>query len=213
MFYLFSFYYFSDKEPKKMNWKKLIFKLGGIFIVTVYFTMTSIPTAQAANNGFEIDKVITAIKQEIQSARKITGRPRLKIDSVELELSIITEHEAEGGVKVKVADIGAKIIGGIDKRTIQKLKLSFTPSGSVDISKTSNLGLVGAISEVKAALQKARKSNPKFELKKFTFEIEFYIKTKSGGEISFWIIDLLDVKAKNIVTHKMKIHMSLAKKR
>ena len=199
------------KEVKKMRRKPLIYFLGSAFATVVYLAVCSVPIADAVSGEFDVDEIVTAIKQEIQTARATeTGLPRLKIDRVDIELAVVMEREITGGLKIKVAGFGAGITAGRSKGEAHTLKLVLSPTWSAEIAKASDLGLVKAIQSVKTALRNAYNKPPPFKLETFTFEIEFAVEKKAGVGFSFLIIDLPGAKTKNLATHKVKIYMSLA---
>jgi hypothetical protein len=189
----------------------LISHLGIVFTIAVCLALSETTTTQAAVDDFDVVEVIKAIKSEIQTAQATeTGRPRLKIDRVELELAVVTEQEATGGIKVKVVRFGAEVAGGISKGTTHRLNLVLASVGPYDIERGSDLGLVNAIQSVKAALRAALNEPPRFKLDTFTFELEAAIERKAGGGLSFLVVDLPSLKSKNVATHKIKLYISLA---
>ncbi len=43
----------------------------------------------------------------------------------------------------------------------------------------------------------------------FTFKLEFAIEKNTEGGISFTVIELNDLKARNVATHKITVHMQI----
>lgn len=171
---------------------------------------------QVATNGwagdFTVDNVIRAIKEDIRLAQgNDTGKPKLKIDRVELELGLTSELSGEAGIKLMVAGgLGVNVGASGSKGTSQTIKLVLTPVGDLLIGTAEDHGLTAAILSVKNALRNAYNEPPKFNLNDFVFETEFAIKKSAGGGISFWIVDLAGLKQEQISTHRVKIHLSLA---
>jgi len=168
-------------------------------------------TESAASETFPLDEIIATIKNEIQLARaKETGSPKLKIDSVSIDLSTVIQKSASGGIKVSIAGFGGGVSGEIKNDQVQRLKLDLIPVGSINISGYSSIGLVEAIQNVKRSVRHAYNQPPRFLMKTFTYEIEFVVKKETGGGLSFSIIDLGGIKKANIATHKIFVTMSLA---
>jgi hypothetical protein len=194
-----------------MKEKTLTYKLGIVFTIVVGFMLSSRAKAQVSVDEFDVDEVIKAIKSEIQTAQATeTGLPRLKIDRVELELAVTTEQEITGGIKVKVVRFGAEVNKGATKGTTHTLNLVLSSLGPYVIERGSNFGLVPAIQSVKVALRNALNEPPRFKLETFTFELETAIERKAGGGLTFLVVDLPNLKSKNLATHKIKLHISLA---
>jgi len=58
-------------------------------------------------------------------------------------------------------------------------------------------------------LRKAYNSPPSFYIDALTFKLEFAIGKSPDGAISFKIIDLEDMKAKRIATHRITLYMKI----
>jgi hypothetical protein len=175
-----------------------------LIFVSLVFAAVSIADA----TEFGIEEVLNAIKQEIQTARQQdTGSPTLKIDKVEVELSVVTKKDAGGGIKVVVLGFTLGAESAAETTNSQKIQIALIPEGLTPVASTPELGLVAAIREVKSALRNTLNTPPPFKLDKLTFEIEFAVEKKADGKINFVIVDLTG--ARNVkATHKVKIEMS-----
>lgn len=73
-----------------------------------------------------IKEFLAAIRSELLSARTDdAGRAILKLSDVELEMSVATTKEADGGIKFWVVEIG----GRYSKEKTHTVRLKFTPLG------------------------------------------------------------------------------------
>jgi hypothetical protein len=192
--------------------KNLILSFVGTLSLLLCLLLVRTPIVQGASDAFEVDEVLKAIKREVVAAQATdTGKPRLRIDRVELELAVVSEKGAKGGIKIKVANLGVGAGGGVSKSETNTLKLRLIPSaGPIEIMTTSELGLVTAINSVKEALRNAINEPPPLKLETFVFEAEIAIQKSLDGKLSFLFIDLLGAEAKNLSKHKIKIFLSLA---
>lgn len=58
-------------------------------------------------------------------------------------------------------------------------------------------------------MRKAYNTPPNFQMEGFTFKLEFAIEKNTEGGISFTVIELNDLKARNVATHKITVHMQI----
>lgn len=196
-----------------MKAKNLILIFVGSLTFVLCLLLVRAPIVRGDSDAFEVDEVLRAIKQEVNTAQATDrGEPRLRIDRVELELAVASEKEASGGIKIKVATAGVDVGGGVSESATSTIKLSMIPSSApIDIGTTSQFGLVTAINSVKAALRNSINIPPPLTLEKFVYEAEIAIVKTANGKLSFLFIDLAGVKAKNLAKHKIKIFLSPAK--
>jgi hypothetical protein len=147
----------------------------------------------ARSTEFEIDEIITAIKNEIKTANiSELGSPNFKIETI-----AGYSNEADNEV--------------LASKSYHSLSFSFQPTGASGFSQEISLGLVEPIKKVKAALRKAYNTPPSFQMEGFTFKLEFAIGKSMDGGIRFKVIELEDLKAHNITTHYITIHMKIQK--
>lgn len=74
--------------------------------------------------GIGLVEFIQAVKQELVRAQQSAGsNPLLKLDDVELEMSVVTTKEASGGLKFWVIELGGKY----DKEQTHKLTVKLAP--------------------------------------------------------------------------------------
>jgi hypothetical protein len=160
---------------------------------------------------FEIDEIITAIKQEIKTANiSELGSPKFKIETVDVSLTVVSEETEKGALTVKIIGYGSE---GDDQELTSKsyhnLSFSFRPTAVSGYSPELSSGLVEPIKKVKSSLRKAYNTPPNFEMDGFTFKIEFAIKQNMDEGVRFRILELEDLKAQNVATHHITIHMKI----
>lgn len=181
-----------------------------VIILCTVFVLALCAESMAADE-LGVDQVIKAIKEDIRLAQGTeTGRPRLQIDRIELELGIVSESAGELGIKISVGGVGGGVEASGSKETGQTIKLVLLPVGDIAIGTAKDHGFAAAIASVKNALRNAINDPPPLKLDSFVFETEFVIQKAVGGGINFLIVDLGSLKSKNTTTHRMKIHLSLA---
>ena len=80
--------------------------------------------------GIGLVEFIQAVKQELVRAQQSAGNnPLLKLDDVELEMSIVTTKEVSGGLKFWVIELGGKY----DKEQTHKLTVKLAPMGNIPV--------------------------------------------------------------------------------
>jgi hypothetical protein len=165
----------------------------------------------ASSAEFEIDEVITAIKQEIKTANiSELGSPKFKIETVDVALTVVSEETEKGALSVKIIGYGSEVDEGeLTSKSYHNLSFSFQPTGASGFSPELSLGLVEPIKKVKSSLRKAYNAPPSFQMDGFTFKIEFAIKQNMEGGIRFIILELEALKAQNVATHHITIHMKI----
>ena len=120
----------------------------------------------------------------------------------------------------KVSQIGSLIIKvagfeheapnqTLERGAYHKLSFTFTPSGTPGFSPESSFGLVTPINKIKSSLRKAYKNPPSSKLDAFKITLQFAIEKGSDGGFSFNIIDVNDLKARNIAIHYVTISMKI----
>ena len=176
------------------------------WLLTLFFI---IPVANASE--FEIDEIITAIKNEIKTANfSDLGSPKFLIDTVDVALTIVSTEKEKGDLAVKISGFSSEDGNGSStSKSFHNLSFSFQPTGASGFSPEVSLGLVEPIKRVKSALRKAYNTPPSFQMEGFTFKLEFAIEQNLDGMIRFRILELDDLKAKNIATHQVTIHMKI----
>ena len=176
------------------------------WLLTLFFI---IPVANSSE--FEIDEIITAIKNEIKTANfSDLGSPKFLIDTVDVALTIVSTEKEKGDLAVKISGFSSEDGNGSStSKSFHNLSFSFQPTGASGFSPEVSLGLVEPIKRVKSALRKAYNTPPSFQMEGFTFKLEFAIEQNLDGMIRFRILELDDLKAKNIATHQVTIHMKI----
>jgi len=144
-------------------------------------------------DGFPIEKVIEAVKSEINRARQAQAYEdeTLIITSVEISLTAVARYDANGEIYLEVPIIKelagqAHLGGGAKLANTQIVSLTLKPSGApIRVSGSENLGLVPAIESGKAALRAARRGPITFDLEEFVFQIECVVTKSAGGGVRF----------------------------
>jgi hypothetical protein len=165
----------------------------------------------ASSAEFEIDEVITAIKQEIKTANiSELGSPKFKIETVEVALTVVSEETEKGALAVKIIGYGSEVNDQeLTSKSYHSLNFSFRPTAASGFSPELSLGLVEPIKKVKSSLRKAYNTPPSFQMDGFTFKIEFAIKQSMDGGVRFRILELADLKTQNVATHHITIYMKI----
>lgn len=174
-------------------------------------SLAGLEQTHAQSQGFSVEEVIAAIKDEIRTAQATeTGEPRLKIDRVEVELTIVTATSGSGGLNFEIPLVGAKLQVGATRRATHVLRLTLLPTSVSEIRSPSNFGLVSALRQVKQALRNAINKPPRLRLDNFVFEIEFVAVKKANTGLQFVILEIFSVGIERSYSHKLKVFMSLA---
>ncbi len=186
------------------NTKTMYFSVFFLFMLN----LSAIRFAHSAE--FEIDEIITAIKNEIKTANiSELGSPKFKIESVNVTLAVVSMQEEKGAISVKIVGLDSEAGNAIAFDSQHILSFSFQPTGASSFSPEISLGLVEPIKKVKSTLRKAYNTPPSFNMEAFTFKLEFGIEKNADGGIRFRILELEDLKAQNVSTHYITIHMKI----
>ena len=200
-------------ERKKVNLSMIKQKAAKIICVTIFLllTMNMSFIRVAYSTEFEIDEIITAIKNEIKTANiSEFGNPYFKIETVDVSLKVVSTETEKGAIAVKIAGYGDEARNESQASSSHhNLSFSFQPTGASGFSQEVSLGLVEPIKKVKSSLRKANNSAPSFQMEGFTFKMEFAIEKSMDGGIRFKVIELEDLKAKNVTTHYITIHTKI----
>ena len=191
--------------------------LKGI-IKNIFFWVILVSTLVHSNfdkaNGaeFDIEDIITAIKQDIQAAIMTgAGNPKFEIESVKTVLTVVSKVTQIGSLVIKVAGFDNESPNqALEQGAYHKLSFTFTPSGTPGSSPESSFGLVAPINKIKSSLRKAYKSPPNSDLDTFKITLQFAIEKGSDGGFSFNIIDINDLKNRSIAIHYVTISMKVA---
>jgi hypothetical protein len=172
-------------------------------------SLPGINTAQCSE--FEIDEIITAIKNEIKTANiSDLGSPKFAIETVKVELTVVSTETEKGELAVKIGGAGNEVdINLSSSKSYHKLSFLFKPTGATGFSPETSLGLVDPIKRIKSSLRRAYNTPPSFQMEGFTFKLEFAIEQNMDGEMRFRILELEDLKVQNIATHHLSIHMKI----
>ena len=190
----------------KQNVIKIIY-FSLFFLLTINLSVIGIAHA----TEFEIDEIITAIKNEIKTANiSELGSPNFKIKTVDVALTVVSTETEKGALAVKIVGYGNDFDNEVlISKSFHNLSFSFQPTGASGFSPEMSLGLVEPIKKVKSSLRKAYNTPPNFQMEGFTFKLEFAIGKSMDGGIRFKVIELEDLKTRNIATHYITIHMKI----
>jgi hypothetical protein len=162
---------------------------------------------------FEIEEVITAIKQDIQTAM-MTGieSPNFDIETVYLSLTLVSIVSQKGMLRIKVAGFDREEPNqAINHGGYQKINLNITPNVEHSYLPESTYGLAEPIYKIKSSIRKAHLNPPNFQLDTFTIKLEFAIEKSNNRGFQFNVIDLNDLKAQAVKTHSLTINLKLRK--
>ena len=148
---------------------------------------------------FEIDEIITAIKNEIKTANiSELGNPIFRIESVDVSLTVVSSVTAKGALAVKILGYDNETSNEIlSSNSVHTLRFNFKPVGASSYSPEISIGLVEPIMKIKDSLRKAYNSPPDYQMGGFTFRLEFAIEKSMDSGIRFTVIELNDLKARN----------------
>ena len=181
------------------------------FFILFLPAINLIAIQSALSSEFEIDEIITAIKNEIKTASiSDLGSPKFTIETVDVSLTVVSMETEKGAFAVKIVGFSSELDHGVSSsQSYHNLNFSFQPTGASSFSPEISLGLVEPIKKVKSSLRKAYNTPPSFQMDGFTFKLEFAIEQHIDGRIRFRILELDDLKAQNIATHHVTIHMKI----
>ena len=177
------------------------------YIMIIPLCLSMLVRAHSAE--FEIDEIITALKQEIQTANLIeSGNPKFTIETVDVVLSVVSTYLDKGGVSLRIAGFSEETQNnGEALQSYHQLAFSFKPAEASGSFTEASLGLVEPIKKIKQSLRKAYNSPPSLNMDGLSFKLEFAIKKSSNGVIGFKTMELEDIKAQNIPTHRITLYM------
>ena len=186
--------------------------MAKVYYVGLWLTIVSLSfTGRSYAVELDIDEIITALKQEIQTANQVeSGSPNFQIETVDVVLSIVSSDMEKGGVSLKIAGFSDEgSIDGFNPQAYHRLSFSFKPAEISGTSSQASLGLVEPIKKIKQSLRKAYNSPPRLNMDGLKFKLEFAIQKNPNGFISFKTIDLEDIKAQSIATHQITLYMTI----
>lgn len=201
-----------DGEKGQIMIRKRVLKVIQLFILIILLVNISV-TNRAHSTEFEIDEIITAIKNEIKTANlPELGSPNFKIESVDVALTVISTETEKGALAVRIVGYDDEADNELlSFKSPHTLSFTFQPTGASGFSPETSIGLVEPIKKVKASLKRAYNSPPTFQMEGFTFKLEFAIEKKVDGGFRFTVIELNDLKAQNVNTHYITIRMKIQK--
>jgi hypothetical protein len=182
------------------------------FLITFLIAIDLFIAGSVHASEFEIDEIITAIKNEIRTANiPELGSPKFTIDTVKVSLTVVSTETEKGALSVKIFGFSDEFENSLSTfNSRHNLSFSFKPADSSGISPEISLGLVEPIKKVKSSLRKACNTPPSLQMEGFTFKLEFAIQQHRDGGIRFRILELEDLKAQNIATHYISLHIKIS---
>lgn len=168
----------------------LVFNYLAIFAACI--AIDSLPCASASE--LPLSDLIRTIKTELYRAQQeATGDPRLNLDRVELELSITSTTELEGGMVLSVPVLeltGGRLKYSENRAASQRLFLVFEPEGDLQVSPPSgSLGLADRLIQVKEAIQETINLPPPMKMTNFRYGFDFAVVQTSGGGIDLYVFE------------------------
>ena len=184
------------------------FKFVLAFLLTI--NITAISMAHASE--FEVDEIIPAIQNEIQTANiSELGSPKFTIETVDVALTVVSKKTENGVLAIKIIGFSDAFDHGLPASiSYHNLSYSFRPVASSGFSPEISLGLVEPIKKVKSSFRKACNTPPSFQMDGFAFKLEFALVQHVDGGIRFRILALDDLKAQNIATHHVTLHIKIS---
>ena len=161
--------------------------------------------------AFEIDEIITAIKNEIKTANiSELGSPHFKIETIDVVLKVVSTVTEKGTLAVKIIGYDDEAANEtLTSTSVHTLSFTFQPVGASGYSPEISIGLVEPIMKIKESMRKAYNTPPNYQIGGFTFKLEFAIEKSKDSGIRFTVIDLNDLKTRNINTHYITIHVKI----
>ena len=190
----------------------LKFIFNGIYLCVIFSTVLIISTFKPAYSAeFEIEEIITAIKQDIQTARMTgEGNPNFAVESVKVDLTVVSKETHKGILNMKVAGIDLESGNEeLDRGSRHKLSFTLTPTGTPGFFPESSFGLVEPINKIKSSLRKAYNNPPSSKLDGFTIRLQFAIEELGDRGFHFNVIDVNEFIVQNIPIHQATIKMKL----
>ena len=197
-----------DEQVTHMKRAAFSASLAGLAILILFGLSAADAGAEIVE--FDLDEVVNAIKQEIETVRAEESLPpRLVIENIEIYLAVFTREEMNRNTSVKVGGYSGDPTTGSVAGTRQNLSFILVPSGEPETRKYAKRGLVQAIQRVVFDLKNSLNEPPNFELTTFTFNLEFGLQRSTDGGISFDLVNLSPLRSKGL-THRIFVRMVVA---
>ena len=136
--------------------------------------------------------------------------PNFEIENVKVVLTVVSKVTQIGSLMIKVAGFDHETPNRtLEDGAYHKLSFTFTPSETPGFSPESSFGLVTPINKIQSSLKKASNTSPNSKLDAFKITLQFAIEKESGGGFNFNIVDVNNLKARNIAIHSVTISMKL----
>ena len=120
-------------EEKKLNLTMIKQKAIKIIYFSILCLLTiNIPIIGIAHSTeFEIDEIITAIKNEIKTANiSELGSPNFKIETVDVSLTVVSTETEKGALAVKIFGYSNEVDNDmLTYKSNHNLSFSFQPTG------------------------------------------------------------------------------------
>ena len=148
----------------------------------------------SASAEVSVSKLLRDIKAELSRAQKeATEDPPLTFDRVELELSVTSRSEAQGGLKISIPvfdSVGGKASISKDQATSQHLHLVFEPEDDFTVSSSrSAMTLAERLIEVKQAIRDTIDDPPEMTMKHLQYSFQFVVVKTEDGRIDLYVLE------------------------
>lgn len=130
--------------------------------------------------------------------------PRFKLVSAEVELSLVNEETAGGGLKIPIIPVG----GDANVLSVRRSKETYTyiPRSSVQVSGDDDLGL---ISYVRSLQEELHGNSSSVVLARVVKEEVFVVKYTANGKVSFFNVVSIGGGVTNEHIHRAKFTFCL----
>lgn len=182
-------------------------RIFSCLVLAVLFSVSCM-TPTAEGKPLALGDLLRLVEKEIQLARsKSEGRPKLIIDQMDIDITVIATSKKGMGVSFEVPVFGGAVADKSTEKRAQIFSFSFKPSGSMEISKKKrSLGLADAILKIQKEIKSALREKTKFKLKEFKLTIDFAMAREQNGNFKFLVFDV-EAGVNDIHQHKIILTM------
>lgn len=159
----------------------------------------TMPESPKPTASFPLAEVIAQVKRELTAAQNTPGASvGLKLDSVDLNFSLVRATNTNGKVSVGIPVVGGVELGGSGDNKAEStssLLVSLVPpepTGTMSAADSSNFGITQAIVDTRRELAEGLNDSPKLEPKKVVITLKFAVTRSKGGagQIRFLVFTL-----------------------
>jgi len=184
------------------------------YVVAIFIAHSIFSVAIAQDEAvITIEDIIDSVKAEIKYAQGTTTVPAaVKIDSVDLTLTIQASVEGKGAAKGKIPVFGveAYLEGSKARSDLSKFNITFKPNQEVLVARPGEEHPLGdMILAAKNAALHAMTGEPKFDFEKAVIELGFEVQKKKGAGFTFLFIQVGGSTALK-TSHNVKLTLTSA---